>query len=259
MIGIFDSGISGLQVAAEIERRCPHLPLVYANDTARAPLSTKSFATIADTTRRGLQFLADQGATLFVVAGGSAACAVEQGLAGPTPQPLLTPLAATVERALAVSPSGRIGLIGGPAVVAAGCHDRLLRQRMPSARLFAASCPLLEALVDSGWANKRETKMILRRYLHPLREHQVDTLILASGHHALLAHLIQPRIGRRVKLVDSSLALAEEVLARIADSPTADTGLPAGRHGRYFVSDRSATFAKMAARLLARPVEILPW
>ena len=259
MIGIFDSGISGLQVAAEIERRCPHLPLVYANDTARAPLSTKSFATIADATRRGLEFLADQGATRFVVAGGSAACAVEQGLTGPTPEPLLTPIAATVERALAASPGGRIGLIAGPAAIAAGCHDRLLRQRLPSARLFAASCPLLEALVDSGWANKRETKMILRRYLHPLRENQVDTLILASGHHGLLAHLIQPRIGRRVRLIDSSQVLAEEALARIANSVPTCIDQPAGRCSRYFVSDRTATFAKMATRLLARPVELLPW
>jgi hypothetical protein len=62
-----------------------------------------------------------------------------------------------------------------------------------------------------------------------------------------------------VRLVDSSLALAEEVLARVRDKSPADIDHPAGRCGRYFVSDRTATFAKMATRLLARPVELLPW
>lgn len=260
MIGIFDSGIGGLLVAAEIERQWPGLPLVYVNDTARAPLATKSMDTITGATHHGLNFLVHQGASLLILAGSTAACAAEAATAGNFSQPVLTPIAAAVDQALAISCGGRIGLVAGPAAIASGSYDKDMRGKSGTAKLFSVSCPLLPALVEGGWSNKRETKMILRRYLSPLKERQIDTLILGCGHCSLLRPLIQARIGRRVRLIDGSLALAsslEEMIGRQPDSFLGNGGARAEQ--RYFVSDRNPTFDKLAARILARPVEFLPW
>jgi glutamate racemase len=260
MIGIFDSGIGGLLVAAEIERQWPGLPLVYVNDTARAPLATKSGDTIVSATRQGLNFLVEQGASLLVLAGSTAACLAEAATTGYFSQPVLTPIAAAVNLALATTNCGRIGLVAGPAAIASGSYEKDMRGKSTTAKLFSASCPLLPALVEGGWSNKRETKMILRRYLFPLKERQIDTLILGCGHCSLLRPLIQARIGRRVHLIDSSLALANSLLQVISRQPNAllDDGGPHGEQ-RYFVSDRNPIFDKLAARIMARPVEFLPW
>lgn len=260
MIGIFDSGISGLLVAAEIERQRPGLPLVYVNDTARAPLATKSMDTIAGATRHALNFLVQQGASLLVLAGSTAACAVEAAKDGHFSQPLLSPIAAAVDQALATSCGGRIGLVAGPAAIASGNYEKDMRGKSATAMLFSVSCPLLPALVEGGWSNKRETKMILRRYLAPLKQRQIDTLILGCGHCSLLRPLIQARIGRRVRLIDGSQALASSLLQMTSlqpDSFFSDRG--ARGEQRFFVSDRNPTFVKLAARIMARPVEFLPW
>lgn len=260
MIGIFDSGIGGLLVAAEIERQWPGLPLVYVNDTARAPLATKSMDTVSRATRQGLDFLIHQGASLLVLAGSTAACAAEAADAGSFSQPLLTPIAAAVDQALATSYGGRIGLIAGPAAIASGSYEKDLREKNGAVKLCSVSCPLLPSLVEGGWSNKRETKMILRRYLAPLKEWQIDTLILGSGHCSLLRPLIQARIGRRVRLIDASQALASNLLQLISRQPDSSPG-DGGARGeqRFFVSDRNPTFDKLAARIMARPVEFLPW
>jgi glutamate racemase len=260
MIGIFDSGIGGLLVAAEIERQWPGLPLVYVNDTARAPLATKSMDTITAATRHALNFLVQQGASLLVLAGSTAAGAVEVATTGDFSQPLLSPIAAAVDQALATSCSGRIGLVSGPAAIACGSYEKDLRGKSDTARLFSVSCPLLPALVEGGWSKKRETKMILRRYLAPLKQQQVDTLILGCGHCSLLHPLIQARIGRRVRLIDGSQALARSLLQMVSLQPEKFFS-DRGTHGeqRFFVSDRNPTFDKLAALILARPVEFLPW
>lgn len=260
MIGIFDSGIGGLLVAAEIQRHRPGLPLVYVNDTARAPLATKGVDTIASATRHALTFLVQQGASLLVLAGSTAAGAVEAVTATSFSQPLLTPIAAAVDRALAASGSGRIGLVAGPAAVASGGYEKELRGKSGTAKLFSVSCSLLPALVEGGWSNKRETKMILRRCLAPLKERQIDTLILGCSHCSLLRPLIQSRIGRRVHLIDVSQALASSLLQMINRQPESFFN-ERSAHGeqRFFVSDRNPTFNKLAAGILARPVEFLPW
>jgi glutamate racemase len=260
MIGIFDSGIGGLLVAAEIERQWPGLPLVYVNDTARAPLATKSMDTITGVTRHALNFLVHQGASLLVLAGSTAACAAEAATDGSFSQPVLTPIATAVDQALATSCGGRIGLVAGPAAFACGSYEKDLRGKSGAAKLFSVSCPLLPALVEGGWSNKRETKMILRRYLAPLKQRQIDTLILGCGHCSLLRPLIQARIGKRVSLIDGSQALASSLLQKISRQPDiffSDRG--ASGEQRFFVSDRNPTFDKLAARILARPVEFLLW
>jgi len=260
MIGIYDSGIGGLLLALALQQRHPGLEVVYCNDTARAPLSMKSRETVSAACRRGLAFLIEQGAKLLVVSSNSAACTLEAADIAKDGPPLLTPLAATVDQAISATGNGRIGMIAGQTVIASGVYERAIIRKMETAKVVTAACPLLVPLVESGWSNKQETKMVLRRYLHPLREQQIDTLILASGHHSLLRHLIQTRVGKRVRLIDSSQALIDKVLQLLGQPATAPADSPriAPRH-RYYVTDRNPNINTLAARILGQPVELLSW
>ena len=67
--------------------------------------------------------------------------------------------------------------------------------------------------------------MILRRYLHALKDRQIDTLVLGCTHYPLLKHLIQPRIGKKVTLIDSSRG-GRRISARISAGQTALTPAP---------------------------------
>ena len=58
-IGIFDSGLGGLTVAAAIARLLPHENLVYLGDTARVPFADKIGATVVKYAQSNLKFLAN--------------------------------------------------------------------------------------------------------------------------------------------------------------------------------------------------------
>ena len=257
MIGIFDSGIGGMTVAHAIELYCPDYPLIYFGDLARAPYGPKSPATITMYARENSQFLLDQGASLIVVACNSAASIAADLLREQLPVPVLDVIMPAARQAARVSRTGRIGVIGTRATIQSTVYENKLHQLRQDARLFTQACPLLVPLVEEGWFDRRETKMVVKKYLHPLRTRQIDTLVLGCTHYPLLKKVIKPRIGRRVTLIDSSLEVARQVRIFLEQHPEICERLLQHRQSnRYFVSDMTERTPFLAAHIFGRPINL---
>ncbi len=99
--------------------------------------------------------------------------------------------------------------------------------------------------------------MIIRRYLHPLKHKGVDTLVLGCTHYPLLKHLISPRIGRQVKVIDSSTAVAEMVKTYLQNHPEVDKSLATGGENSYYVSDVTDAARMTAQRIFGRKLELI--
>ena len=67
-VGIFDSGLGGLTVAAEIRKRLPAEDLVYLGDTARVPYGNRSADTVRQFARQDLDFLVSKNVKAVLVA-----------------------------------------------------------------------------------------------------------------------------------------------------------------------------------------------
>lgn len=257
MIGIFDSGTGGLTVARAIERLLPDLPYVYFGDLAHLPYGSKSPEMIREYSRRNTEFLLSRGAKIIVIACNSASSAASEDLAARYPLPVIDVIGPAVAAAARQSASGRIGLIGTRATVGSGVYAERLRELRPDCELISQACPLLVPLVEEGWLDRRETKMIVRNYLRPLKERQVDTLILGCTHYPLLAPVIAPRIGRRVRIIDSSDEAARHLQNLLAAKPELHAALRApGEPNRYYVSDLSTPVQSLAAAIFGRPVHL---
>jgi len=257
MIGIFDSGVGGMTVARAIEQLCPGYPLVYFGDIARTPYGSKSRETIRRYAVNNTEFLLDQGAKLIVIACNSAASAALDELTTRFSVPILDVINPAVRQAAHCSASGRIGVIGTRATIKSGVYEQALQQLRPDCTVHSQPCPLLVPLVEEGWLGKRETKMILRRYLHPLRRAQIDTLVLGCTHYPLLAPLIAPRIGRRVMLIDSSVEVARTVALFLDNHPELARELQeTPRDSRFFVSDLTDTANVLAKKIFGRAITL---
>ena len=257
MIGIFDSGVGGMTVARAVEQLCPGYPLVYFGDIARTPYGSKSPETITRYSRRNTDFLLAQGCGLIIIACNSASSTAAEILRGLYQVPVLDVIAPATARAVRVSTNGRIGVIGTRATIKSGVYEKRILAMAPTHRVFSQACPLLVPLVEEGWLNRRETKMILRRYLHPLRTRQIDTLVLACTHYPLLSHLVQPRIGRKVTLIDSSIEVARSLQEYLASHPGLRTRLyQPGKASRFFVSDSTEAVQNLARTIFGRAITL---
>jgi len=256
MIGIFDSGVGGMTVAHAIEQLLPDHSLIYYGDIARTPYGPKSPATIIDYSIRNTEFLLNRGADLIVIACNSASSVATETLREKFQVPIIEVISPAAHQAAATSKSGRVGIIGTRATVKSGIYPKTILAEQPQTLVFQEACPLLVPLVEEGWLNRRETKMILRRYLHPLKEKQVDTLVLGCTHYPLLKDLIQPRMGKQVKLIDSSIETAHYVKDYLKHNPDIVTREEHISHN-YYVSDSTETARKVAERIFSRPMELI--
>jgi glutamate racemase len=92
--------------------------------------------------------------------------------------------------------------------------------------------------------------------LRPLKNRQIDTLILGCTHYPLLTELIQAKIGRRVQVIDSSTGVAN-CMRNLIDQDR-DIKKHLKREGRYrfFVSDTTPQFENIARAILKRPIQL---
>ncbi len=256
MIGIFDSGVGGMTVARAVEQALPEHGLIYFGDLARTPYGSKSPETISNYARQNTQFLIEQGAKLIIIACNTAASIASDTLRREFNLPIFEVITPAVAKAVATSKSGRIGVIGTRATINSNIYEEKIRHLAAKVKVFSQPCPLLAPLVEEGWLNKRETKMILRRYLSPLKQQQVDTLVLGCTHYPLLKELIQPRIGKRTKVIDSSHEVAAELKAFLAENPALASQLSPEKEKRYYVSDLTEATLATANLIFGRTIEL---
>jgi len=146
------------------------------------------------------------------------------------------------------SRTGLVGVIGTPGTVASGAYQEAIRRERAGAAVTSRACPLFVPLAEEGWTNPEDevVREIARRYLAPLREAGVDTVVLGCTHYPLLAPAIAAELPG-VALVDSASAVAADVLARFGRSE-------GEAEHRFFVTDAPERFLAVAGRFLGRPV-----
>ena len=267
MIGIFDSGIGGLTVVRELERLSPGTPFAYLGDTARTPYGNKSAETVVRYALEDAAFLMEKGADAIVIACNSASAVATDALRVAHPGlPVFEVIAPAAEDALAAT-KGVVGVIGTRATIASGAYER--RIVGPKVRVIAQACPLFVPLVEEGWLEDAETKRIARRYLSPLRQAQVDTLILGCTHYPLIAPIIHRYMGNRVTLIDSAESVVRRVLehgawnmkhgahedeGRRTQDEVRGTRYEVRRTNQFYLTDLSKRSEDIARAWLGHPV-----
>lgn len=253
-IGVFDSGLGGLTVVRRLLQRLPNEDIVYFGDTGRIPYGTRSPQTIADYARQDCRFLESQNVKMII-----AACGTVSSVATHVLQQLSVPAFGVVEptaaAAAAATRNGRIGILGTSATIRSGAFERHLRSLLPQAHLVTQACPLFVSLVESGWLGIHDevTVATAKRYLQPMLEQQVDTLILGCTHFPLLADVLQYLLGDGVTLIDSGAACAD-YCARLLSEEQRNIPRPSGGQAQFFVSDRPENFSAVAERFLGREI-----
>jgi glutamate racemase len=247
-IGIFDSGVGGLTVQRAVLDALPGADTLYLGDTARVPYGTKSAETVTQYSLRNARFLARHGIDVLVVACNTASAVALPALRAELSVPVLGVVDPGARVAARASRTGRIGVIGTQGTVASGAYQAALRRERPDAQVTARACPLFVPLAEEGWTDPADevVRGVARRYLAPLREAGVDTLVLGCTHYPLLAGAIGAELPG-VTLVDSAAAVAAELSATIPGGPRA------AAH-RFFVTDAPEKFLAVAGRFLGRPV-----
>jgi glutamate racemase len=142
---------------------------------------------------------------------------------------------------------GTIGTIGS------GAYPRAARKLGLDIDLTCAACPGFVEFVEAGDIDSEQVHVLAERLLAPLREADVDALVLGCTHYPLLARTIGDVMGRDVVLVSSADETAFAVLELLGNDGVG-ASRPAPSH-TLVTSGDVATFRRLGARFLGPEVE----
>jgi glutamate racemase len=253
-IGVFDSGLGGLTVVRELIRKLPNESIVYFGDTARLPYGPKSPDTVLRYSSEITDYLISQGVKALVIACNTATAHALPALKLTSPIPVIGVIEPGARAAVAATKSGKIGVIGTQGTIASHAYERAIRQLKPDAEIVAVACPLFVPLVEEGWTEKTMTMEIAREYLTPLRDSQMDTLVLGCTHYPLLKRAIGTAVGRNVRLIDSAEETAIET-ARTLDSLGLNNPQQNSARYRFIASDAPDQVLRLGQRFLGAAIE----
>ncbi|MEO1211798.1 MAG: glutamate racemase [Cyanobacteria bacterium J06638_20] len=251
-IGVFDSGVGGLTVLRQLYRHLPQESYLYFGDTARLPYGTRSEAEILQFVREILHWMQSQGAKMVLMACNTSSALALETVQSEFPMPVLGVILPGARAA--VQAGRRIGVIATPATAASGAYGRAIAEIDPNAQVWQIGCPEFVPLIEQNQLHTPYMEQVARRYLAPLLDHQIDTLVYGCTHYPHLEPVLRKILPPTVHLVDpavsmvvaaerelDALGLRWEQHSTVAKHPT-----------RFCVSGEPQQFAALSAQWLGQ-------
>ncbi len=252
-IGIFDSGLGGLTTVREIQRIMPGEDIIYFGDTGRVPYGNRSRETIIRYTKDDIDFLLRHDIKLIIAACGTASSVALPVLEDKYDIKIMGVLESTCRKAVEVTKNNRIGVIGTSGTIKSGKYAELINSLSPKAKVFSNACPMFVPLVENGYTKSEAAKLIARDYLLPLKNENVDTLILGCTHYPLLTEIISDIMGVGVTLLSPGALAAEEAKSYLEENQLLSNKQCGS--SKFFVSDSVENFTSLGSTFLGKPIE----
>ncbi len=252
-IGIFDSGIGGLTVVKHLMELLPYENIVYFGDTARVPYGTKSEDSVKRFAFEDSHFLLEHNVKIIVVACNTVSATAIHLLKKYLPVPVIGVMMPGAKAAVEKTKNGKIGVIGTSTTIRSEAYKKKIKSLEAQRIVYGQACPLFVPLVEEGLIEDEATRLIAGRYLKPLMENGVDTLILGCTHYPVLKDIINDVTGNKVALVDSGEETAKEV-KKFIELHNLDNKQKIKPKIKFYVSDLPHKFQETAERFLHKTI-----
>jgi glutamate racemase len=214
---LFDSGIGGLSVLAELRKLLPDAPVIYAADNGGLPYGTKSEAQVAARVAGLLGRMTERFHPRLVCIACNTASTIALGMVR---EVLHVPIVGTVpaiKPAAAMTRTGVIGLLGTEATIRQGYVDRLEAEFAQGKRLLRAAAPELVDAAEAKLRGQPVDPSVFRRAADSLLSQpggsDVDVVVLACTHFPLLEAELGEAFGPNVRFVHGAQGIARRIAA----------------------------------------------
>ena len=211
-IGIFDSGIGGTSIWKEIHAVLPFENTIYLADSINAPYGIKSKQDIIDLSVKNTEFLLNKNCKLIVVACNTATTNAIDYLRHNYKVPFIG-IEPAIKPAALKTQNRAIGILATKGTLSSALFSK-------TATLFARNIQVVEQigdgiveLIEEGKLHSDEMKSLLKLYLKPMLEANIDYLVLGCTHYPYLIPSLLELLPDHVKIIDSGEAVARQTKA----------------------------------------------
>lgn len=254
-LGIFDSGVGGLTVAAAIRDLLPNESFIYFGDTLHAPYGDKSRRTIIDYSRSIIDFLLDQHCKAIVIACNSASALAFPQLRKEYPELLIINVIDPVTDEVLRRGFRSVGVIATRATIRSKIYSRRLQQAEVPPQVFSKATPLLAPLIEEGFANSPVSRSVIEKYLADARFPNLEALILGCTHYPLIQKDLEAMLKTPLEIIDSP-GLVARYLARQLELKQLEANSENVAFQRFYVSEKTPAFNTISQRFFGEKLAL---
>lgn len=211
-IGIFDSGVGGTSIWKEIHALLPNEHTIYLADSLNAPYGQKGKDKIIELSTKNTELLIQKGCKLIVVACNTATTNAIDYLRHQYNIPFIG-IEPAIKPAALQSKTKTIGILATKGTLSSELFSK-------TSSLYASGIEVIEKngegivqLIESGQLNSDEMKSLLKLYLQPMLDANIDYLVLGCTHYPYLIPQLIELLPKHVKIIDSGEAVARQTKA----------------------------------------------
>lgn len=227
-IGIFDSGVGGTSIFKEIHTLLPKENIIYLADSKNAPYGNKSKDAILKLSIKNTELLIDKGCKIIVVACNTATTNAVLHLRATYNIPFIG-IEPAIKPAALQTQTKAIGILATKGTLSSHLFHK-------TTDLYANGITVVEQvgegivpLIEAGKLNSNEMEILLKTYLKPMLEQNIDYLVLGCTHYPYLIPLLSKMLPPNVKIIDSGLAVAKQTKAILKANGLLNTSTKASR------------------------------
>ncbi len=210
MIGVLDSGIGGLTVLKELSVLLPNESFIYFADSKNAPYGPKNQEDVIVLTDKIVQFFISKNCKLIVIACNTATAAAVNVLRQRYQIPIVG-LEPAIKPACLGSKTGNVGVLATEGTFR-GNHFKTTSQKYSEyINLHLQVAKGLVQLAEDGKFEGEDVHNLISKYVDPLKEKNIDYLVLGCTHYPLFIRELQKIAGKNIKIIDSAEAIARRV------------------------------------------------
>ncbi|MCE5197697.1 MAG: glutamate racemase [Armatimonadota bacterium] len=253
-VGVFDSGLGGLSVAARILTTLPKERIVYFADNAHVPYGERPLEDIQEFALGITGFLISKGAKAVVMACNmSSAVALDIARESYPDLPILGMIEPGAKAAVAVSDGAPVGVLATSGTVKSGAYQKFIADLNPHLHVVQQACPRFVPLVESGKSESEEAEAAAHDYVSALLREGCKTIILGCTHYPFLRRAIESAAGPGITIVDPAEELALALQNILTERSIASDKLTAPHE--FYTSGDTDDFATFGGAFLGRRID----
>lgn len=214
-IGLFDSGVGGTSIWKEVHSLLPNENTIYLADSKNAPYGLKSEEEILLLSVKNTEFLLNQNCKIIVVACNTATTNAIKELRTKYDVPFIG-IEPAIKPAALQSKTQTIGILATKGTLNSELFHKSVSNH-PDVKIIEQIGHGLVQLIENGDINSPEMEELLRSYLTPMVEKNIDYLVLGCSHYPYLIPQIKKLIPSHIQIIDSGEAVAKQT-KRILES-----------------------------------------
>ncbi len=263
-IGIFDSGVGGLIMTRALVKHLPQYDYVYVGDTKRVPYGNRSHNEVHQFLKEGVAYLfKKKDCKLVIVACNTASArALRQIQKKYLPKyfPDRKVLGVIIPAAEETLKGKRIGILGTVATVKSKTYLVEIQKLNPRAEVFQLAAPSLVTDIEKG--DTKAMKESFRKYLAPLLEKKIDTLVLGCTHYPIGKTFVRKiarlggQVGKKVHVISQDEFIPKKTADYLKRHPEIKSELSKNHTRHIYLTKETKTVDTLAKKWFGQNIKI---